>query len=162
VIFAFTGRRSPALDAAAATLVSERLRTLLTLRAPSAVVGAAACGADLLLLEEALRLRAPEVHIALPTPRERFREESVEPDWRPRFDAVLAEADDVTDAAGHAEDPYLAGNVAILRAATTLAAERGEEAVAVIVASPGQGEYSEHFAHEAALRHVRELRVLPD
>jgi hypothetical protein len=162
VIFAFTGRRSPALDAAAASLVSDRLRTLLILRAPSAVVGAAACGADLLLLEQALRLSAPELHIILPTPRERFRAESVEPDWRSRFDAVLAEADDVTDASGGAGDPFLAGNLAILRAATTLAAERGEEAVAVIVASPGEGEYTDHFAHEAALRHVRELRVLPD
>ena len=143
MVVAFTGRRSPALGDE--SVVRERLHAYLTRSGPTAVVGAAACGADLLVLEEALRLEIdPEV--VLPTPLARFRAESVEPGWRDRFDTVIAttghtEAPPV--AAG--EDPFTAGNDAILRAA--LAADK--DVVALIIAAPGESEYTEDFARSA-------------
>ena len=98
MVVAFTGRRSPALGDE--SVVRERLHAYLTRSGPTAVVGAAACGADLLVLEEALRLEIdPEV--VLPTPLARFRAESVEPGWRDRFDTVIATT-------GHTEAPPFA------------------------------------------------------
>ena len=84
--------------------------------------------------------------MVLPTPLARFRAESVEPAWRDRFDAVLA-------ATGHAaaspasagEDPFVAGNDAILRAAL----EREDDVVALVIAAAGESEYTEDFARSA-------------
>ena len=93
MVVAFTGRRSPALGDE--SVVRERLHAYLTRSGPTAVVGAAACGADLLVLEEALRLEIdPEV--VLPTP---------------------------------------------------LAADK--DVVALIIAAPGESEYTEGFARSA-------------
>ena len=143
MVVAFTGRRSPALGDE--SVVRERLHAYLTRSGPTAVVGAAACGADLLVLEEALRLKI-DPQVVLPTPLARFRAESVEPGWRDRFDTVLAttgHTEATPDAAG--EDPFTAGNEAILRAA--LAAD--QDVVALIVAAPGESEYTEGFARSA-------------
>ncbi|MBI2361812.1 MAG: hypothetical protein HYV15_00290, partial [Elusimicrobia bacterium] len=54
----------------------------------------AACGADILFLEEMLR-RGGEVRVVLPSPPEKFRRDSVDAagaGWGRRFDAVLARA----------------------------------------------------------------------
>lgn len=169
MIFAYSGRRSTDIDVPAQALVAERLRKLLTQVAPSAVVGAAACGADLILLEEALRLRArhgrPQVHVVLPTPVDRFRAESVEAGWRERFDDVLAtvtaQGGTVEAADGTATDVYAAGNLAILDRAQGLADDAGERAVALVVAAPGAGTYVSRFVDQASLRGIRELRIDP-
>ena len=143
MVVAFTGRRSPALGDE--SVVREWLHAYLTRSGPTAVVGAAACGADLLVLEEALRLNI-DPQVVLPTPLARFRAESVEPGWRDRFDAVIATAGhaEVTPAA-EGEDRFAAGNDAILRAAL----EREDEVVALVIASPGESEYTEDFARTA-------------
>lgn len=168
MIFAYAGRRSDSLPRATREHVQNRLRKLITQAEPSAVVGAAACGADLLLLEEAFRLQAirgkPDIHVVLPTPVDRFRADSVEPDWRARFDDVIHEVrcrGELTEADGTADDVYAAGNMAIIEAATELAAGRDERAVAVVVAEPGAGAYTERFIRQAALQGIRPLRIDP-
>jgi hypothetical protein len=58
---------------------------------PRAVVSAAAAGADLVVLEEAIR-RGIDVHVALAIAADHFVEQSVVdagPEWVARFDAVL-------------------------------------------------------------------------
>src|SRR4051812_21584734 len=98
MILAYAGRRAETLPEDT-ELVSQRLRRLLTGLQPTSFVGAAADGGDLLVLEAALALREdkegrrPTAHVVLPTRRDVFRENSVEPGWRWRFDAVLDEVE---------------------------------------------------------------------
>ena len=121
---------------------------------PTAVVGAAACGADLLVLEEALRLGIdPEV--VLPTSLARFRAESVEPGWRARFDAVLAATGYAEATPEPGEDPFTAGNHAILRAARA----RDDDVVALVITTPGESGYTEAFAHAAVALGVPVTRL---
>jgi hypothetical protein len=128
--------------------MAERLRRLVTQSQPSAVVGAAACGADLLVLEAALALRArrgrPDVEVILPTPLHTFRLDSVEEPWRHRFDAVVgvldAEGALHTLDLGSDEEAYRRANERILTCANERADAAGERVVALVVASPGEGE----------------------
>ena len=72
--------------------MQERLVRLLRALAPTAVVGAAAAGADLLVLEAARQLSIP-AHLVLPFPVEEFEQRSVADrgaEWRARFRRVLA------------------------------------------------------------------------
>jgi hypothetical protein len=73
------------------SFVRARLARLLGQLRPEVVVSAAAAGADLLMVEEALRLRLA-VHVVLPFAMERFRDESVADrgrDWVDAFDRAL-------------------------------------------------------------------------
>jgi class 3 adenylate cyclase len=68
-----------------------------------AAYGSAACGADILCLEEVQRLGG-ETHVILPFPQPEFRKVSVEfaeGDWSSRFERVLAAADSVTVTSDH-------------------------------------------------------------
>ena len=97
------------------------------------------------MLEEALRLNI-DPQVVLPTPLARFRAESVEPGWRDRFDAVIATAGHAeATPASDGEDRFAAGNDAILRAALA----RDDEVVALVIAAPGESEYTEDFARTA-------------
>lgn len=72
-------------------VVRARLGRLLEHLRPLVVVSAAAAGADLVVLEEALRLGIA-VHVVLPAPRDDFRQQSVAdrgPAWLDAFDRVL-------------------------------------------------------------------------
>ena len=75
MVLAFAGRRAQSI-AGDLEAVATRVRRLLAALAPTAVVGAAADGADLLVVEAALAMgdSGPAVHIVLPTPRDVFRE----------------------------------------------------------------------------------------
>ena len=168
MLFAYSGRRSTSLSAQDQTAVAERLRKLLIQVRPSAVVGAAACGADLILLELALELSAggkgPEIHVVLPTPPGRFRDDSVAPDWHERFDDVLhavRQRGSLEHGDGSAEDVYNEGNLAILGRAKALATNGGERAVALAIGSPGEGMYTTRFVRQAKLDGIRELRIDP-
>ncbi|HEX8646236.1 MAG TPA: tetratricopeptide repeat-containing protein [Thermoleophilaceae bacterium] len=168
MIYAFTGRRSPSLSDDAQSRVERRVAKLLRQSKPSVVLGAAACGSDLAILAEALRLRAthgaPRVRVMLPTPVERFRADSVEEAWQPRFDDVIGQVrghGELIELDGEVEDPYAAGNEAILDDALETAGQLGERALALVVASPGEGEYAQRFVEQAALRGMRELRIDP-
>ena len=81
-------RRFPASQV---PVMRERLGRLLESLRPEVVVSAAAAGADLLLLQEALRLGFA-VHVVLPSRREMFRERSVVDRgdvWIESYDRVL-------------------------------------------------------------------------
>jgi hypothetical protein len=81
------------------SIVRERLAVLLAAEHAKALVCSAACGADLIALEEAERLGLRR-RIVLPFPPERFRETSVTDrpgDWGPVFDRLVAEAEAAGD-----------------------------------------------------------------
>jgi hypothetical protein len=110
-------------------LVRERLAQLLVAEHAVAVVSSAACGADLIALEEAERLGLRR-RIVLPFPPDRFRDTSVidrPGHWSPVFDRLIAAARDagdlvVLDASAHAGDAaYAAANEAIIQEAQALA-----------------------------------------
>jgi hypothetical protein len=165
VIVVYAGRRAAALGGHD-DRASERIRRLIAALSPSAVVGAAADGADILVLEAALAAaNGPTVHVVLPTSRDVFAEDSVEPGWRARFDAVL---DEVAIRGGTirtldlepGEEAYQAANLEFLDTARALAAE-GERVVALVVARPGEGQMVEQFVQRAQLRGVPSLRIDP-
>lgn len=87
-------RFPPQLEDAVHAQIRERLERLR----PVAAYGSAACGADILCLE-CMQELGGELHIILPFPADRFREESVDlrPDsrWGQRFERLLECADEV-------------------------------------------------------------------
>lgn len=101
-VLAFAGRRIDAPDSSAPRFPSQNVarveRALAALfdgRAIAAVVGAGACGADLLILEAA-RAHGVRTHLVLPFEAARFRETSVVDrgaEWGPRFDLALEHAE---------------------------------------------------------------------
>src|SRR5438270_205679 len=71
--------------------VRRRIRALLEQQRVAGVVSSAACGADLVVLSEAVSLGL-RCRVVLPIERARFRESSVVDrpgDWGPLFDRVL-------------------------------------------------------------------------
>jgi hypothetical protein len=100
-VLAVAGRRIDAPDASAPRFPSQNvarvereLAALFEAHPIRAVVGSAACGADILILEAA-RQRGLRTHIILPFDAARFRETSVVDrggDWGPRYDLALAHA----------------------------------------------------------------------
>jgi hypothetical protein len=165
VILAYAGRRAASMDADL-DAVGLRIRRLLTNLAPRAVVGAAADGGDLLVLEAALAIAdGPQVHVIVPTAEDVFREKSVEPGWRDRFDGVLAEVrrrgrleflglDDGSEAYGRA-------NAAFLDRAQQVAVG-GERTVVLAVAAEGEGAMVEDLAGRGKLRGAPALRIDPN
>ena len=107
--------------------VRERVAAYLESAQPEQVVGAAAAGADLIVLSEARRLAIP-VHIVLPLTIERFRRRSVAdhgPKWVEMFDHLISTAEGLTvDDLSRYEDWYFRGNEVILSTAKRLAAQR--------------------------------------
>src|SRR3984957_6214255 len=80
-------------------IVRRRLAALFSAEHAEALVCSAACGADLVALEEAERLGLRR-RIVLPFPPERFRETSVTDrpgDWGPVFDRLVAAAEAAGD-----------------------------------------------------------------
>jgi hypothetical protein len=110
-------------------LVRRRLAALFCTEHAQALVCSAACGADLIALEEAERLGLRR-RIVLPFPPERFRETSVTDrpgEWGPVFDRLVAAAAATGDlvilhhTSGSDDDAYAAANQAIIREAEALA-----------------------------------------
>jgi hypothetical protein len=136
------GTQPPRFPLENVPLVHKRLAELLAGEGAAALVCSAACGADLVALEEAERLGLRR-RIVLPFAPERFRETSVvdRPDeWGPAFDrlvaAVGAACDLVVLDAGEGDAAYAAANEAIVREAQALARGSGGAAhrlVAVVV-----------------------------
>jgi hypothetical protein len=165
VIVAYAGRRSGSL-ALDLDALAERVRESLQELRPTALVGAAADGGDLLVLEEALALDPPPtVHLVLPTTLEVFVEDSVEPGWRGRFDAVV---EAVRTRGGTLRelglpagtDAYRQANQVFLDTASSLSPE--EETVVLVVAKDGEGEMIEDLLTRAALAGLRTVRVDPE
>lgn len=145
LVLAVAGRRIDAADAAERRfplenvgLVAGRVHGLIVDRRVAAVVSSAACGADLIALTEAGRLKRRR-RVVLPGERERFKQHSVVDrpgDWAPVFDgvidAVAAEGDLVT-IDGDGGGGYAAANEAILDEAQRIARGIGAGIAAAIV-----------------------------
>jgi len=156
MVIAFAGRRIDAPNAAVARfprgntrLVRQRVRAQLERVAAAIMVSSAACGADLLALDEAAELGMRRV-VVLPWDRGRFRETSVIDrgiEWGAMFDRVVddvARGGDlrIVGATGAGNEPFHATNEAILDTAAGLARSRvgpGSEAQSIaLVAWNGQ------------------------
>lgn len=142
--------------------VAREIERILGQLAPSTVVGSAACGADLLVLEAAgasgLRRR-----IILPFDRATFRTSSVTDrpgDWGRQFDAAIGDVSaqgDLVELALDAKDDatYLETNLEIFRDAETLARSTGEDCRALVIwnrTTRGDGDVTEAFFKEAVRR----------
>lgn len=166
VILVYAGRRAASLGDDM-DHVAERVRRHLAESAPSAVVGAAADGADLLVLEAALTAaERPDIHVILPTSREVFAEDSVEPAWRERLSAVLDQVEE--DGTGGTvltldlepgESAYRAATEQFLDTAQAL--DDDDSVVVLAVAREGEGQMVEHLLELAHLRGVRTVRIDP-
>src|SRR5690242_15020122 len=130
MIVAYAGRRAQSLTGDPEQ-VAERIRRLLAALQPSAVTGAAADGADLLVLEAVLA----EVEDRGGT----IRTLDLDP----------------------GEAAYREANRAILDTAAELAAANGELPVALVVARPGEGQMIEDFLTRARLAGLPDLRIDP-
>jgi hypothetical protein len=171
VIVALAGRRIDAPDAIPERFpsrciapVRERLRAALRERRASALVCAAACGADLiaLALAEELGLRR---RIVLPFAGDDFRRRSVVDrpgDWGEPFDRLVAEAagrNDLEILGLPAADPgvFQSTNAAILDRALALARETDEPACAFAVWDgplTGHTDYTQDFVETAQRRGI--------
>jgi hypothetical protein len=165
VILAYAGRRARSLGCDPDT-VAPQVRQLLGRLQPDAVVGAAADGADLLVLEAALSLPdRPTAHVFLPTARDVFREHSVDAEWRDRFDRALRAVEhrgglvaslDMDDG----EEAYRRANQVILEQAAALAGVEQRRMV-LVIAREGEGAMIEDLLQRAATSGVRVLRIDP-
>lgn len=169
MVFALAGRRIDAAGAANATfpvenigVVRNRLRALFEMHDGKALVSSAACGADLLALEEAGALGMRR-RVILPFTAERFRATSVVDrpgDWGPVYDRVIGEVsahhDLVVFESDLADDEaYAAANHAILDEAAMLSRESGNRAAAVLAwdgHSRGDTDLTAAFGRQARLR----------
>ena len=145
-VLALAGRRIDAEGAEPARFplsqvdaVRRRLNSLMVEQQIAAVVCSAACGADLVALEEAGKLGLRR-RVVLPFAKERFRQTSVVDrpgDWGEAYDRVIAEVDasgdliELAPSPGGDSDGYRAANEAIIKEAETIAGS-GERVAAIV------------------------------
>ena len=167
MVVALAGRRidapdadAPRFPAANEAAVRARIEAVLQENGATVLVGSAACGADLIAQEAAIRLGV-QCHVVLPFSIEEFREASVTDrpgDWGPRFDHVIHPAHVVLLGFDREdEEAYRKTNVAILDEAASLG-----ETTAVIVwdgQSRGSSDYTAHFRSEAASRRMPVIEI---
>ena len=175
MIIALAGRRVDAADAKEQRfplqnvgVVKERVRAMLTGRGATALVSAAACGADLIALSEAGSLGIRR-RVVLPFDRDRFKTTSVTDrpgDWGPLYDQVLNEVEAAGDLVvgeqTSGDEDYAAANLAILDEAIRLGAELNEAVGAALVwdgTSRGEDDITEKFGVEARKRELRVTEV---
>ncbi len=145
-VAALAGRRIDAPDAEEARFppanvarVRERIAAALREHDVVALVASAACGADLIALDEAAKLGIRR-RIVLPFRREPFREKSVTDrpgDWGALYDRLVDDASRTGDLVeldaivGDDDAAYVAANQAIIDEAGRLAASRDTVAITV-------------------------------
>jgi hypothetical protein len=150
-------------------LVRGRIRDkLLELRA-TALVSSAACGADLLALEEAGKLGLRR-RVVLPFDRENFRSTSVTDrpgNWGALYDAVLDKVQGLGDLVilppVPKEKAYLETNHHIISEALVLSRTLQSPVVAVQVwegKSRGKGDITEEFGHHAQMQGLRVYEIM--
>jgi hypothetical protein len=165
------GTQPPRFPLENVPVVRKRLAELLAGEGAMALVCSAACGADLVALEEAERLGLRR-RIVLPFRSERFRETSVVDrpgDWGPAFDRLVAAASAAGDLvvleAGEGDAAYAAANGAIVREAQALARAGGaaRRLVAVVTweGSPREGTDATQGFRELAAKAGFEQRSVP-
>jgi hypothetical protein len=142
--------------------VAREVNRVLGALLPSSVVGSAACGADLLVLEAAGALGMRR-RIILPFDRTTFRARSVTDrpgDWGTRFDEVVKEVSREGDLVEFAFDPndeatFVRTTLEIFRDAETLARSTGDDCGALVIwngVTRGPGDVTETFLNEANRR----------
>lgn len=182
MIIALAGRRVDAAGAATARFppgnvetVRERIRQALQQHRGTGLVASAACGADLLALDEAGKLGMRR-RIVLPFPRADFRAGSVTDrpgDWGPLFDRICDEVEAagdlvVLDASGDPDAAYGLATTRILDEAQRLAAAGpdaqgvggGVTAIAVWDLIPrGPDDLTVAFANDAVKRWIPVVNI---
>ncbi len=173
MVIAHAGRRIDAPDAAVARFpassekhVREELARLYGETRASAVVSSAACGADLLALDEALRARL-RCRVVLPFPASEFRETSVTDrpgQWGELYDSVLARSEvRILNYPRDDDSSYEKTNRSILDEGADLAAALDEPLTAAVVwdgKSRGEGDLTEAFLLEARRRGLNPVEIL--
>ena len=149
-------------------VVRERVRAMLKGQGATALVSAAACGADLIALSEAGSLGIRR-RVVLPFDRDRFKATSVTDrpgDWGPLYDQVLNEVEAAGDLVvgkqTSADEDYAAANLAILDEAIRLGDESNQPVGAALVwdgASRGENDITEKFGEEARQRGLALIEV---
>jgi Ni,Fe-hydrogenase III large subunit len=178
MIVVYAGRRIDPDDPAAARrfplasvpLVQEELTAVLGRLQPTTVIGSAACGSDLLVLEAAGERRI-ERRVILPYDRVTFRRTSVTDrpgDWGKRYDAVVAEVSAAGNLVELTLDPATSGtyqhaNAEIFNQAERLARAAGEHTSALVIwdgKTRGAGDVTEWFLKEARRREWPTTEIL--
>lgn len=142
--------------------VQEDVERVLRQLRPAAVVGSAACGSDLLVLEAAGRLRVRQ-RVLLPFDHSTFRATSVTDrpgNWGPRFDTIIDAVSACGDLVELALDPKQSGtyheaNAGIFREAEGLAGGHEDDIAALVLwngATRGTGDVTEAFLKDARRR----------
>jgi hypothetical protein len=169
MIIALAGRRIDAADAENQSFpatnidqVRQELHDLLEHRKPLAIVSSAACGADLLALEEAGKLGIRR-RVVLPFAVAEFRKTSVTDrpgDWGAIYDQVVSEVSAASDLLivspdARGDEAYSLANRVILDQAWDLAKFFDRPVTAVLVwdgQGRGAGDLTESFRTEASGR----------
>jgi hypothetical protein len=153
MIIALSGRRIDAEDVKTARfplanrgLVRERLGKLFLERSATALVASGACGADLLAMEVAGRLKFRR-RMVLPFDKRRFREVSVTDrpgDWGRLFDEITAEIEAAGDlvvlqSSGSDHQGYEAAIRRILDDAQNLAGSTPDASIPILAAAVWDG-----------------------
>ena len=165
------GRRVDAPDAGTARFppsnvpkVRKRIRELLVREKPTAVVCAAAFGADLLLLDVAGKMHIQQI-VLLPSDPETFRQSSVADrpgDWGELYDHVLKTAKVEILKVPEGQEGYLQTNLMLLDHGEDLARARGVPAQALVIwnqKSRGSDDVTEHFLKQAKQRHIPVVEI---
>jgi hypothetical protein len=157
------GRRVDAPDAKVARFplqsvpnVRKKIRQLLINQKPVAIVSAAACGADLLLLDVAGEIRIPR-YVLLPLDPEEFRVSSVTDrpgNWGELYTKVLRTSKVEVLKSPEGQEGYLETNLKLLDRAETLAKQEHTTVKALVVwnrESRGADDVTAHFLEQAKL-----------
>jgi hypothetical protein len=176
MIIALAGRRVDAADAKQrrfpvenADIVRERIHAMLQTQCALALVGSAACGADLLGLSEAGKLGLRR-SVVLPFDREKFRTTSVTDrpgDWGPLYDEQLNQVEKNGDLlvvhANSEDNAYAEANHAIVDKALSLGLELQDRVTAVLVwdgKSRSEGDLTEEFGVYARNKRIPVIEVM--
>jgi hypothetical protein len=176
MILALAGRRVDAADAKQqrfpitnVDIVRERIRAMLQTQCAVAVVGSAACGADLLALSEAGKLGLRR-RVVLPFDREKFRTTSVTDrpgEWGLQYDRVLDEVEKNGDLLvmqlNSEDEAYAEANHVILDEALSLGQQLRYPVTAVLVwdgKSRGKGDLTEEFSIYARNKSIPAVEVM--
>lgn len=176
-VVALAGRRVDSADAreprfplANVPAVRRRISELLAAEGTDTLVCSAACGADLIALEEA-ELLGLRRRVVLPFAPERFRNTSVVDrpgDWGPAFDRLVAaarsEGNLVVIEVGDGDAAYVAANCVIVREAQALAragtTPRRLVAVMAWEGEPrGEGDATENFRQLTVMAGFKQCSV---
>lgn len=174
-VIAMAGRRIDAKDAEEQrfpagneAVVGMRIRNLLVATACQAVICAAACGADILVLESAGRLGLKR-RVVLPFAREQFRAASVADrgeEWGHRFDTIMSQLStgDVVELnlEGDSQKVFVEGNAKILEEAVAWGATLRKQVLSMMVwngFSRGATDLTDDFRRLALERGLEAISV---